>query len=361
MKKHTVILPVLAIVLATLLLSACREESTPKKVIRPVVTHTVDIKENWQQATYAGEVKARYKMALGFRIGGKVVERFVEVGDVVAPGTLLARLDPEDSNLQLMEAKGGLEAALAEKKKAALDLKRYTKLYKDKMISAAEHLRFSNALDIANARYTQAKAHLEVSRNQSDYTHLYADKGGVITSLDVEVGQVVVAGQTVVNVALPEEKEVVIAVAENRLEEIKQADKIQISLWIDPNTFYHGKVREISPGADPVTRTYSVKISLLDDEPRIQLGMTTTVIINQKKEGKVARLPLTSIFQKNSQPAVWIFSPASNQVKLQSVEIQEYQFDSVLIASGLTQGQVVVIAGVNKLYEGQQVRLMEGH
>jgi multidrug efflux system membrane fusion protein len=346
--------------LFALLLTACEQPELSEPVIRPVVTNTVDLRENWHEAAYAGEVKARYKMALGFRIGGKVVERFVEVGNVVAPGTLLARLDPEDSRLQLMEAMGGLEAAKAEKKKAELDLKRYTKLYKDKMISAAEHLRFSNELEVANARYTQAEAQLEVSRNQSDYTHLYADKGGVITSLDMEVGQVVVAGQTVVNVALPEEKEVVIAVAENSLEEVQQAEEIKISLWIDPAKFYRGKIREVSPGADPITRTYSVKISILDDDPKIQLGMTTTVVIIQKKQGQVARLPLTSIFQKDSQPAVWIYSPETEQVGLQLVNVLEYHFDSVLIQSGLKQGQKVVIAGVNKLHEGQKVRLMDG-
>lgn len=348
------------LLLSASVLSSCSNEAPPETVIRPVVTQRVEIRENWQEATYAGEVKARYKMALGFRIGGKIVERYVEVGNVVAPGTLLASLDPEDSKLQLMEAKGGLEAARAEKSKAELDLKRYTKLYKQKMISAAEHLRFSNALAIAKARYTQADAHLEVTRNQSDYTHLYADKGGVITSLDMEVGQVVVAGQTVVNLALPEDKEVVIAVAESRLDEVRHADEIKISLWIDPNTYYKGRVREISPGADPVTRTYTVKISFLDADEKVHLGMTTTVNILKRKQELVAKLPLTSVSQKGTIPAVWVYSPKTSQVQLQKVSILEYQFDSVLISSGLKPGQIVVIAGVHKLYEGQKVRLMEG-
>ena len=310
-------------------------------MIRPVVTQTVDITENWQEATYAGEVKARYKMALGFRIGGKVVERFVEVGNVVVPGALLARLDPDDSQLQLMEAKGGLEAARAEKKKAELDLKRYTKLYREKMISAAEHLQFTNVLEVAKARLKQAEAHLEVSRNQADYTHLYADKGGVITALDMEVGQVVVAGQTVVNVALPEEKEVVIAVAENRLDEIRQADEIKISLWIDPDTYYRGRVREVSPGADPVTRTYSVKISLMDNDPRIQLGMTTTVRIAQKKKGKVARLPLNAIYQKDSngvrhhlEARGWYFwSPEDVKERVEALAKKRYENEPAIITA----------------------------
>lgn len=348
-----------SILLLLIGLSACKKEEKVKTVIRPVITQQVKIQENWQQATYAGEVKARYKMALGFRIGGKIVERFIEVGDVVAPGTLLARLDTDDSILQFMEAEGALAAATAEKKKAELDLKRYTKLYKDKMISASEHLRFSNSLDIAKAKVTQAKAHLEVTRNQSDYTHLYADKGGVVTALEMEVGQVVVAGQTVVNLALPEEKEVVIAVAESRLAEIRYADEIKVSLWIDPKYYYPGRIREISPGADPVTRTYRVRISLLEIDDKVQLGMTTTVFIIQKKEGLVAELPLTALFQEGGQPAVWIYSPETSQVHLQKVAILEYQYDSVLIQSGLENGQIVVTAGVHKLHPGQQVRLFK--
>lgn len=349
----------LLFILSIGLLSACSKKEETQKVIRPVLTQQVKIQENWQQATYAGEVKARYKMALGFRIGGKIVERYIEVGDIVKPGTLLAKLDPDDSKLQLMEAGGALEAAKAEKRKAELDLKRYTKLYKDKMISATEHLQFSNSLDIAKAKYTQAEAHLEVTRNQSDYTHLYADKGGVITSLEMEVGQVIVAGQTVVNLALPEEKEVIIAVAESRLNEVRNTDEVKVSLWVDPKRYYKGKIREISPGADPVTRTYTVKISLIDMSDQVQLGMTTTVIIIQKKNEMVAKLPLTSIFQKDSKPAVWIYSPDSSQIHLQAIDILEYQFDSVLIQSGIKDGEIVVVAGVHKLYENQTVRLLE--
>lgn len=357
-------LVVCSVLLSTMLLfTGCKKEQKTETVIRPVISQQVEIQENWQQATYAGEVKARYKMALGFRIGGKIVERFVEVGDVVAPGTLLARLDTGDSILQFMEAEGALAAATAEKKKAELDLTRYSKLYKEKMISASEHLRFSNSLDIAKAKVTQAKAHLEVTRNQSDYTHLYADKGGVITALEMEVGQVVVAGQTVVNLALPEEKEVIIAVAESRLAEIRQADEIKVSLWIDPKRYYPGRIREISPGADPVTRTYRVRISLLEIDEKVQLGMTTSVFIIHKKQGMVAKLPLSSVYQTSSnhgaKSAVWIVSPQTSQVQLQPVEILEYQYDSVLIKSGVKNGQIVVTAGVHKLHPGQQVRLLE--
>ncbi len=351
------------------LISACKQEEKISTIIRPVLTERVEIKENWQQATYAGEVKARYKMSLGFRLGGKITERLVEVGDVVAPGTMLAKLDADDIQLKLMEAEGALAVAMAEKKKAELDLARYAKLYKDKMISASEHLQFSNSLDIASAKVIQARAYLEVARNQLDYTQLYADKGGVITSLEMEVGQVVVAGQTVVNLALPEEKEVIIAVAESRLDEIHHADEIKVSLWIEPEHFYPGRIREISPGADPVTRTYQVRISLLNMDKKVQLGMTTTVFIIRKKKQKVVRLPLSALYQqvsksdlhKTPQTAVWIYSPQTSTVHLQQVKVLEYQFNDVLIESGLNNGQIVVTAGVHELHPEQKVRLFQTH
>jgi multidrug efflux system membrane fusion protein len=354
------ILLLIVFLLGGFIVSGCDREPPPEPLIRPVLTQQVEIKSYWQESRYAGEVQARYKMALGFRINGKIIERFVEIGDVVEPGALLARLDPQDYQLQLMEAQGGLAAAKAEKSKAASDLKRYEQLYKDKVVSATEWQNYSNVYAVANARYKQAEAQVDVARNQTEYTSLHTDKGGVITSLDMEVGQVVVAGQTVVGVALPQEKEVVIDVAENRLNEIRYADRIKISLWVNPDKFYKGKVREVSPGADPITRTYSVKITLLDADEAVHLGMTTAVLVLQKKQGEVARLPLTAIYQQNKKPAVWIFSNATSRVNLQPVKVTEYQYDAVLISDGLKQGEYVVIAGVHKLAPDQQVRLLPG-
>ena len=358
--KKKISLLILVLLLCGSLLPGCDRAPPAEPLVRPVLTQLVDIKNYWQKSRYAGEVKARYEMALGFRINGKIIERFVEVGDVVEPGALLARLDPQDYQLQLMEAEGGLAAARAEKEKAASDLKRYEQLYKDKVVSATEWQEYSNADAVANARFKQAEAQADVARNQTEYTSLHSDKGGVITSLDMEVGQVIVAGQTVVNLALPQEKEVVIAVAENRLNELRHADDIKINMWINPDKLYKGRVREISPGADPVTRTYSVKITLLDADEVVQLGMTTSVMVMQKKQGKVAHLPLSAIFQKDGKPAVWIYSEKTSRVNLHPVEVAEYQYDAALISGGLEQGERVVTAGVNKLVPDQQVRLLQG-
>ncbi len=349
--------------LLLLLNSGCRNEAPPAPVIRPVLTEEVKVQPYWQEAIYAGEVRARHETALGFRIGGKIIERYVDVGDEVAAGALLAKLDPQDYQLRLLEAEAELAAAQAVSRKAAADLERYATLLERKLISKSDYQDFANAYDVARARLRQAEAQLEVTRNLAGYTLLRADQAGVITATEAEAGQVVAAGQTVLRLAYAGEKDVVISIPENRLEDLRQADDIRITLWADPDARYRGEVREISPGADPVTRTYRVKVSLLQAAPSVQLGMTATVTVRRRMAGEVARLPLSALYLRTQgQPAVWLFTAdtgTTGTVALVPVAVAEYRREAVLIRRGLETGQRVVTAGVHKLHEGQRVRLME--
>ncbi|MDX2466030.1 MAG: efflux RND transporter periplasmic adaptor subunit [Acidimicrobiia bacterium] len=342
-------------------LTACEQPPPPQKPIRPVLSQLVEVKADWKQSTYAGQVKARYETPLSFRIGGKVIDRQVDVGDNVEADATLAQLDPADYELELVEAEARGSAAKAEKDKAESDLERHKKLLKRELISSADYTDFTNKLNVAKARLRQAEAELEVARNRAVYTALKADHAGVVTAVEIEKGQVVAAGQTVLRLALEGKKEVVIAVPENRLVELNEAQEIRISLWANPDRSYEGRLREISPGADPITRTYSAKITLLDAGPAVQLGMTATVImVRQRGEGEVVRLPLSAIYQQETgDPAVWLVN-ADNRIDLAPVEVAEYTFDEVLIRSGLAAGQRVVTAGVHKLTSGQQVRVAEG-
>ena len=341
-------------------LTACEQSPPPQKPVRPVLSQLVEVKADWRQSTYAGQVKARYETPLSFRIGGKITDRRVDVGDNVEAGATLAQLDPADYELGLMEAEARVSAAEAEKDKAETDLERYEKLREKELISSADYTDFANKLNVAKARLRQAEAELEVARNRAVYTVLRADHAGVVTAVEIEKGQVVAAGQTVLRLALEGKKEVVIAVPENRLVELNEAQEIRISLWANPDRSYEGRLRETSPGADPITRTYSAKITLLDADPDVQLGMTATVMVHQRGEGEVARLPLSSIYQQETgDPAVWLVN-ADNRIDLAPVEVAEYTFDEVLIRSGLASGQRVVTAGVHKLTSGQQVRVAEG-
>ena len=255
-----------------LLLAACREETATAKPIRPVLSQTAHYQPYWEETSYAGEVKARYETALGFRINGKIVQRGVEVGGRVSAGTVLARLDPADYRLKHLEAEAELAAAWAQRNKAATDLERYAALLDKQVVSKSEYTDYLNTFDVAKARLKQAEAELEVTRNQTTYTELTTERDGIVTALEAEVGQVVAAGQTVARLALDGDREAVIAVPEHRLDDLNRPDTIRIRLWALPNRDYRGRIREIAPGADPVTRTYRVRITI--DEADTAFGRT---------------------------------------------------------------------------------------
>ncbi len=340
-----------------LLLSSCTQPPAPKAPIRPVLTQTVKLESLWHDATYSGDIQARYDTSLGFRIGGKIIDRRVDVGDIVEAGALLARLDPEDSQLAIANATAQLSAATADQEMAQSDLQRYSALRKKNYASQAELTRYRNSYNVSLARLKQAEAELAVTRNQSAYTELHSDRGGVITNVLAEEGEVVAAGHTVFKLALQDNKEVDIAVPENRLQQIKTTKQIEITLWAVPDRIFEGHIREISPGADPITRTYRVKISLLNPDPAVQLGMTASAHFRRPIPGQLARIPLSALYQREGKPAVWLIEPKKMQVELHDVTVVEYQETSVIIGSGLESGDQVVIAGVHKLAPGQHVRL----
>ena len=332
-----------------------KPESAPQPRLVNVVRVSVDTAAG--DVAYSGETRARYETNLSFRVAGKIVARNVEVGSSVRAGAVLARLDPEDQQLITRSAQSQLEAAKSEFEQTKAELIRYSDLLKKNFISQAEYDRRLNAFNIAKARLGQAQAQLSVSKNQADYTALVADRAGVVTAILAEAGQVVAAGQTVMKLARTDDKEVVISIAENRLADLNAAREITITLWADPSKTYRGKVREVSPSADPVTRTYAAKISILDADSGVSLGMTANVYLKGIQRGAAMPLPATALFQDDGKAAVWVVDPATGKVQLVQVEIGEYMEDKVVIFSGLKPGDIVVRAGVHKLFAGEKVRI----
>lgn len=343
-------------------LAACEQPPPPPEPVRPVRVTTATPQVFESRSSYTSEVRARYETNLAFRVGGKIVARYVEVGSEVKKGTLLARLDPEDTRLAIQNAKAQVSAAQANFNQAQIELNRYKKLFEGKVISQAELDRRQNTYNTAEAQLESAKSQLRVAQNQMDYTELQADADGVITAISIEAGQVVSAGQTVMKLARPEEKEVVFNVAENRLDELRNATAIAVSLWAQPDKEYAGVVREIAPGADPVTRTYAVKVTVLNPPASMRLGMTATASIIRRSDASMIPLPLSALYQQGDKPAVWIYSPKEDaeqgSVTLQPVQVAAYIEDAVLIAGGLKAGDKVVTAGVHKLIPGQTVRVL---
>jgi membrane fusion protein, multidrug efflux system len=308
---------------------------------------------------FAGEVKPRHEADLGFRIGGKLVERYVDVGARVKKGQALARLDPADVGLQAEAAKAQVAATETEYRFAQAEYERYQNLFREKFISASALDAKRNALDANRAKYEQAKANLAVSQNQASYATLVASEDGVVTAIGAEPGQVVAAGQSVVRIAREDEREVAISVPENRIGELARAQRIVAALWATPGRTYAAKVREVSPAVDPATRTFAVRVSIVDPDPAVQWGMTANVALIAPGDAQAALLPLTSIYQKDGKPAVWRYDPATGQVALVPVAIGQYREDGVLVTSGVANGDWIVAAGVNKLVPGQVVRPYE--
>jgi RND family efflux transporter MFP subunit len=342
-------------------LPACGEKTPTPEPVPLVVAQAALAGDAGVHASFAGEVRARSESALGFRVGGKITERLVDVGAAVKAGTPLARIDARDLQLNAASAKSQLAAAQADLVQARADHARYSDLYQKKFVSSAEIDKRKAALDVAQARLDQAQAQLNVADNQSAYALLVADRAGVITAVEAEAGQVVTPGQTVVRLARDAEKEIQIAVPENRLPEVKAAQRIDVTLWAAPDKRYAGRVREISPSADAVTRTYAVRIAVAEADAGdvMRLGMTASVVLAQPGAGAVVVLPLTALYQQGANPAVWIVEQAAGGavVKLAPVKVGAFREDTVTVVAGVKPGDLVVTAGVHKLTQGQKVRV----
>jgi membrane fusion protein, multidrug efflux system len=349
----------ICVILLTLgMLGGCQKAPEPPDSTRPVQAVKVSLGADEQEVTYTGDVRARWETALGFRVPGKIVARRVEVGQQVTKGQVLARLDPEDQKLSAEAAKQQLLATRSDYQQAKADLVRYKGLVDKGFISAAEFDRRKTTYQTAAAKLEEATAQLELNRNQTAYTTLRADHDGVVTAVQAEVGQVVSAGQAIVKTARLDEMEVAVNVPENRLAELRAAKDVDMTLWAAPGKIYKGRIREISPSADNVTRTYTVKATMLDPDASVQLGMTANVFLRGGVQAQVARLPLTALFQKGNEPAVWVIDPTTRQVTLKPVQVGRYTQDYVTILSGVNEGDLVVRAGVHKLNQGEKVRIL---
>jgi RND family efflux transporter MFP subunit len=351
---RSVLLPVL---LSAGLLACSKQEPAPADV-RPVRAVTLSAASVGASAEFSGDVRARYESRLGFRVGGKISARKVDVGTVVKRGTLLMQLDPQDLRLGQAQAQANLRAAQTNYDLARAELKRYQDLRAQNFVSQAVLDQKLAAARSSQATVEAARAALSEQANQTGYASLVSDTDGVVTGIDAEVGQVVQAGTPVVRVARTDEKEVVIGVPEDQVDELRHVTEVKVRLWADPNQSIPGKIREVSPVADPATRTYTVKVSVPARED-VRLGMTAAVQIVRQVDAKAGgqlRVPLSALYQDKGATAVWVVE--NGAVKLTPVQLGGVSGNEVLLAGGVQAGQTVVTAGVNQLKNGQKVRIL---
>jgi membrane fusion protein, multidrug efflux system len=339
-------------------LTAChKEEKAASQAIRPVRTATVELQEGGENVSLTGEIQPRYQADLGFRVNGKILERPVDVGTQVKKNDLLARLDPQQYRQDLEVAKSEIAVAEAEVTRSQAQEYRQRELLKNGHTTEVAYDQALKTFKTAQAQLDAARARqIQASENLA-YTELKADNDGVITAIGADPGQVVSAGQMVVRLAQPGEREAVFNIAEGAFKKRPTDPTVTVHLVSNPEIETAGKVRYISPQADPATRTYTVRVSLPDAPPQMRLGANVvgTVTLDQ---GQTVSIPGSALFQKDGKPAVWLVEK-DKTVQLKPITVQRYQGDSVVVGDGLAQGDVVVTAGVQKLLPGQKVALMD--
>jgi len=327
------------------------EEVRPVRAIKmtPASTDTV--------AEFSGEIRARYESRLGFRVGGKIVQRKVDVGAVVKKGDLLMRLDPQDLQLAQSQANAALGAAESNLSLAKAELARYKELREKNFVSQAVLDTKETAYRSALATRDQAAAALRTQRNQTGYGNLVADVDGVVTGIDAETGQVVAAGTPVVRVAQLGEKEIVISIPEDQVDALRKVTDVSVRTWANPKQVLKGKLRELSPVAETATRTYTARISIPDAPADVRLGMTAYVTFSAATATPMLKVPLTALVQNQGGSAVWVVE--NGTVRLTPVQLAAPSGNDMLVASGIKPGDTVVTAGVNLLKPGQKVTVLD--
>lgn len=347
------------VLLSALLLAACSKPAPPEEPVRAVKLMTVGAGSIQSSLEFSADVRARVESRLGFRVGGKVVRRAVDLGQTVKAGQVIAQLDPQDYKLAADAARAQVAAVQTNRDLAAADYKRYKELRDQNFISGAELERRDTALKAAQAQLEQAQAQLNSQGNQAGYTTLVADVSGVVTAVTAEVGQVVAAGTPVVQIAQDGPRDVVFSVPEDKVAMIKTGSKVEVRVWAS-KTVVEGTVREVAASADPVTRTFTVKVAL-DGKDALPLGTTVSVVPKSLERGavQVIKLPTTALLKSGSGSSVWVLDTASMTVKSQPVVVATADGNDAVITQGLTPGMQVVVAGVHVLSPGQKVTIYQ--
>ncbi|WP_017365574.1 efflux RND transporter periplasmic adaptor subunit [Methylococcus capsulatus] len=346
-------------ILVILALAACSDSRGGAEQTRPVVTFRVAAETGSAGMSFAGEIRARHETTLSFRVAGKLASRPVELGDRVQKGQLLAALDPTDYELAVQSAKAQLAAARAELEFSREDLQRYRELLEQRVVSPPEFDRRRTAYTAAKERVTALEAQATEAANRVDYTALRADRGGVVTAVSAETGQVLAAGQPVLTLARLDEPEISVDVPEHRVGLLQPGQEAAVTLWADGRRL-KARLREIAAAADPASRTYRVRATLLEGQETVRLGMTATLWIDAVGTER-ATIPLSAVFSPQQQPApprVWLVDEARLTVKSVPVRLNEVTGAERVSVEGVAPGQLVVSAGVQRLTEGQKVRII---
>ncbi len=350
-----------AFLAATLALAACNEAQTQTAARpdgRPVLVQTVAYAPIAPERSFVGVVRPRMEGDLAFRVAGKVARRLVDVGARVRAGEELALLDPTDLTLQREQAQAEFAAAKGAIAQAQAEMKRASDLrargWSTESVADARRA----ALEEAKGRLSRAERSLSLASNALGYAVLRADADGVVTAVSIEPGQVVAAGAPALRVARLVEREALIAVPEAMVERVRSG-RARVALWAAPDRSYPASLREMSPAADPATRTYAARFAIEGAGEEAQFGMTATVAVAEKDNPRVARLPLSAIANEGKGPAVFVVDRATGALTRKPVTLLRYTEREALVTAGVDEGETIVAMGVQKLDPAQKVRVVD--
>lgn len=345
---------------ATIFLVGCQEnDEVAEARPRPVKTVSVSFSPEDTFGTLVGEIRPRFETNFSFRQGGEIRERDVDVGDTVKSGEVLARLDSEDQQDAVRKAEANLFAARANLENAETARARAQQQYPRTVSRAALDSAVAQASG-AQANVEAAEAALRIANNNLDNRVLTANTDGVVTAVGGDVGQVVGGGQMVVRVAQLKEKDAVFQVPESTIQAASRDMRIEARLLSRPDSKAEGTVREISPTADPVTRNFTVRVALASPPDDFRFGSAVRGSVRLPGD-PLARLPMSALFNQGSDSAVWVINPADGTTKLVPVTVNRFETADFLVAEGLSDGDKVVVAGIQQLRPGMPVRLLEGN
>ncbi|WP_207849374.1 MULTISPECIES: efflux RND transporter periplasmic adaptor subunit [unclassified Pseudomonas] len=340
------------------LLAACSKSEPPPEPVRPVLSIKVQALNEETLGRFAGSIQARYESNTGFRVGGRIASRNVDVGAEVGKGTLLATLDPSDQQNQLRSAQGDLAKVRAQLINAQANARRQQALF-DRGVGAQAQLDIANTdLKTTQASLEQAQAAVNQSKDQLGYTELRSDHKAVVTAWNAEAGQVVTAGQQVVTLAQPDIKEAVIDLPDTLVDQIPSDVVFLVAGQLDPSINTTATIREIEPQAQSATRTRRARLTLAETPPGFRLGTAISVTLSSAIKPRI-ELPATALQEVDGKTRIWVIDTQSKTVNPRDVSVISRTDGTVVLAGGVKNGEQVVSAGVNSLKPGQSVKLDE--
>ncbi|MBC8731474.1 efflux RND transporter periplasmic adaptor subunit [Paraburkholderia sp. UCT2] len=343
------------------MLAACHQREAAAPEPKPVVALAVHADGRTASASLPAQVQARYSTALSFRVGGKIIERRARLGDAVKAGQVVALLDPTDLRSNLANARAQLDAAEHRFVYAKQQLDRDQAQAQANLIAPAQLEQTQDAYASAVAQRDSARAQMALASDNLRYATLTADHDGVITSEDADTGQNVQATQSIYHLDWTGDVDIVCDAPERTLSSLTVGSMARVTLPALPGKTFEARVREVSPSADPQSRTWRVKLTLNAPSPAVRLGMTATVAFDAVGDASGAQpftVPVTALFHQGENPAVWVVRTGTDTLELRPVTVQRYDERTVSIASGLRDGDRVVVQGVHAVSTGQHVQVV---